>query len=174
MPRWLNWPPGVPFGWTAEATPRYCGPAFGHFRRFMVRGFEMYNDIKTSPFELATAEKPTRLDLAPRVPWMDDCYSSLYTIWARSVCANLGATLLSAISRQPLIYSCGWIRTVDTIIFPARLILSPNKTSSMRCAWALLMQPADLDALRPKTRNVANRIHLRILAILKNIQGLVL
>jgi hypothetical protein len=151
-----NHAPGVPFRWTAETAPRYCGPTFGRFRCFGVRGFEMYNDMKPSPFELATAEKPTRLDLVPRVLWMDDCCSSLHTIWARSICAILGATLLSAISRQPLICSYGWIRTVNTIILPARLILSPKRTSSMRCAWALLVQPADLDIPMPKTSNVAN------------------
>jgi hypothetical protein len=77
-----NCTPGVPFRWTVETAPRYCGPAFGHFWCFEVRGFEMYNDIKPSPFELATAEKPTRLDLTPHVLWMDGYYSSLHTIWA--------------------------------------------------------------------------------------------
>jgi hypothetical protein len=155
-----NRAPGVRFRWTAVTAPRYCGPAFGCFRHFGVQGFEMCNDMKPSPFELATAEKPMRLDLAPRVLWVDDCCSSLHTIWARSICAILGATLLSAISCQPLIFSYGWIRTVNTIIFPARLILSPKRTSSMRCAWVLLVQPADLDILMPKTSNVANiRLH---------------
>jgi len=39
---------------------------------------------------------------------------------------------------------------------PARLLLSPNRTSSMCCAWALLVQPAGLCIPMSKTRNVAN------------------
>jgi hypothetical protein len=39
---------------------------------------------------------------------------------------------------------------------PARLILSPKRTSSVCCAWVLLVQPADLGALEPRTRNVTN------------------
>jgi hypothetical protein len=72
-------------------------------------------------------------------------------------CAILDASSLSATSRQPLIYSYGWIRTADTIILPACLILSSNRNSSMRYAWALLVQPVDLNTLVPQTRNVTNR-----------------
>jgi hypothetical protein len=36
-----------------------AGPALGAFDAFGVRGFEMQNDMELSPFELATAEKPT-------------------------------------------------------------------------------------------------------------------
>jgi hypothetical protein len=132
------------------------GPSFGVVG---VRGFAMFKDIKPSPFALVTAEKPTRLDLTQHVPRMDGCYSSRHTIWAPSIAPNLGATLPPAISRRPLICSYGRIRTVDTIILPARLILSPKRTSSMRCAWALLMQPTDLNTLVPRTRNVTNRYH---------------
>jgi hypothetical protein len=72
----------------------------------------------------------------------------------------LRRTFLFAISRQPLICSYGWVQTIDTIILPARLILSPKRTSYVRCAWALLVQPVDLDILMPKTSNVANiRLH---------------
>jgi hypothetical protein len=71
-------------------------------------------------------------------------------------CVNFDAISLFAISRQPLICSYGWIQTVDTIILPARLILSPKRTFSVCCAWALLVQPADLDILMLKTRIVTN------------------
>jgi hypothetical protein len=36
-----------------------AGPTLGAFGAFRVRGFEMQNDMELSPFELATAEKPT-------------------------------------------------------------------------------------------------------------------
>ena len=45
-------------------------------------------------------------------------------------CAILGATSLPTISHQPLIYSYGWIRTIDTIILPARLIFKSEKDFS--------------------------------------------
>jgi hypothetical protein len=57
-----------------------AGLTLGAFGTFGVWGFEMFDDIKPSPFELTTAEKLMRLDLVPGVLWMDDCYSSLYTI----------------------------------------------------------------------------------------------
>jgi hypothetical protein len=78
------------------------------------------------------------------------------TQYGRHPLRYLRRTFLFAISRQPLICSYGWIQTIDTIILPARLILSPKRTSSIRCAWALLVQPADLDIPMPKTSNVAN------------------
>jgi len=97
----------------------------------------------------------------PRVLW-DELLSSIPAHVLGAIhCTILGATSLSVISRQPLIYSYGWITTIDTIIFPTRLILSPNMTSSMRCAWVLLVQPTDLDIPMQKTSNVANRDHGR-------------
>jgi hypothetical protein len=45
--------------------------------------------MEPSPFELPIAEMPTRVDLAPRVLWMDDCYLSLHTIWAPSIALSL-------------------------------------------------------------------------------------
>jgi hypothetical protein len=58
-----------------------AGPTLGTFGAFGVRGFEIYDNTEPSPFELAIAETPTRLDLAPRVLWMDGCYPSLHIIW---------------------------------------------------------------------------------------------
>jgi hypothetical protein len=81
--RWEpNCTPSVPFRWTTETAPRYCGPTFAHFRCFGVWGFEMHKDIKPSPFELATVEKTMRVDLMPRILWIEGYYSSLHTIWA--------------------------------------------------------------------------------------------
>jgi len=153
--------PGVHFRWMAETAAWYCGPNFRPSQYFRVQGFEMYNDIKPSPFELATTEKTTWPDLVPRVLWIE---------WLSSIPAHdvgaihyaiLGATSLSVISRQPLIYLYGWIKTVDTIILPARLILILNMTSSMHYDWVLLVQPANLDIPMPKTINFANRDHGR-------------
>jgi hypothetical protein len=45
---------------------------------------------------------------------------------------------------------------------PARLILSPKRTSFVCCAWALLVQPADPDIPMSKTRNVANTFYRNI------------
>ena len=132
------------------------GPTFDAFGAIGVRGFEMWNNMKFSPLELLNAETPTRLDLAPLVLWMDGCYSPLHTMGA-IYCVNFSATSLFVISHQPLICSYGWIRTVDTIILPTCLILSLKGTSSVHCAWALLVQPADLDIPMPKTSNVAKR-----------------
>jgi hypothetical protein len=132
-----------------------AGPTLGTFGAIGVRGFEMWNNMKLSPLELLNAETPTRLDLAPRILWMGIFYSPLHTM-GTIYCVNFGANSLFAIYCQPLIFSYGWIQIVDTIILPARLILSPKRTFSVRCAWALLVQPADLDIPMPKTRIVAN------------------
>jgi hypothetical protein len=134
-------------------------PTFDAFGAIGVRGFEKWNNMKFSPLELLNSETPTRLDLAPRILWMDGCNSSLHTMGAIYY-VNFGATSLFTISRQLLICSYGWIRTVDAIILPTRLILSPKMTSSVRCAWVLLVQPADLDISMPKTSNVANMTQL--------------
>jgi hypothetical protein len=84
-----------------------AGPTLSAFGAFGVRGFEMQNDMKLSPFELPNAETPTRLDLAPRVLWMDDLPSSPAYPMGAIQCANLGAPPLAAISRQPSICSLG-------------------------------------------------------------------
>ena len=49
---------GVHFRWMTEISPQYYGPDFRCYQHFGVRGFDMYNDIKPSPFELATAKNP--------------------------------------------------------------------------------------------------------------------
>jgi hypothetical protein len=132
------------------------GPHFQRFRRYRGSGFRDVEQHETLTPRTSNVEMPTRLDLAPHVLWMDDCYSPLHTMGA-IYCVNFGATSLFTISRQPLICSYGWIWTVDTIILPASLILSLKRTFSVRCAWALLVQPADLDIPMPKTRIVANK-----------------
>jgi hypothetical protein len=136
------------------------GPTFSAFGAFRVRGFKMWNNMKLSPLKLLKAETPTRLDLAPRILWMDDYYSPLHTMGV-IYCVNFSATSLFMISRQPLIYSYGWIQTIDTIILPAHLILSLKRTFSVHRAWVLLVQPTDLDALEPKTGIFANKFTTR-------------
>jgi hypothetical protein len=64
------------------------GPTLSAFDAFEVRGFEMQNDMKLSPFELSNAETPTRLDLVPCILWMDDCHPLLHT-----QCALISARL---------------------------------------------------------------------------------
>jgi hypothetical protein len=46
-----------------------AGPTLGTFGAFGVRGFEMYNDMEPSPFELPNAKMSLQLDLTPRVLW---------------------------------------------------------------------------------------------------------